>query len=82
MCLNHNCYITPRNHKASTWDQAKTACEEEGANLFSINSDLEWAFLTRLPHQREKAFIELYNIRDVILIYIGLVTDVSTNSPS
>ncbi len=81
VCLNHSCYITPRNNKVSTWDQAKTACEEKGANLVSINSDLEWALLTRLPLQKEEEFIELYNIRDVILIYIGLVTDVSTNSP-
>ena len=79
VCLNHHCYITPRNHKVATWDQAKTACEEEGATLVSINSDLEWALFTRLPQQKEEEFID---IRDVILIYIGLVTDVSTNHPS
>ncbi len=82
LCFNHHCYFTPKNQKASTWDQAKTACEEEGAYLVSINSALEWALLTRIPQQKEEAFIELYNIRDAILIYIGLVTDVSTNAPS
>ncbi len=79
VCLNHRCYVTPRNHKVVTWDQAKTACQEKGANLVSINSDLEWALLTRLPKQIGEEFIELYNIHNVILIYVGLVTDVSTN---
>ncbi len=79
VCLNNHCYTTPRNHMASTWDQAKTACHKKGANLVSINSDLEWALLTRFSQQTGEDFIELYSIRNVILIYIGLVTDVSTS---
>ncbi len=82
VCLSLHCYITPRNHRVSTWDQAEIACQKAGATLVSINSDLEWALLTRLPEQKEEEFIELYNIRDVILIYIGFVTDVSTNHAS
>ncbi len=79
VCLHHRCYITPNTHMVVTWDQAKRACEGERATLYSINSDLEWALLTRLPQQTGVKFIELYEISDIILLYIGLVSDVSTH---
>ena len=77
VCHSHNCYITPRDHMPVTWDEAQEACKGQQANLVSINSDLEWALLTRLPHQGREELIELYNIHQFIFFYIGLVTDVS-----
>ncbi len=78
VCHNDYCYSTPRRFTTGTWGEAQKACEENQASLVSINSDLEWALLTRLPQQAGKEFIELYNIRTFTLFYIGLVTEVST----
>ena len=64
---------------ATTWEEAQTACEQQGATLVSISSDLEWALLTRLPQQEGEEFIELYNIRSFVTFYIGLATEVSTS---
>ncbi len=77
VCHNDNCYSTPRSYKAATWDDAQKACEEQQASLVSINSDWEWSLLTRIPQQEGEKFIDLYNISDFILFYIGLITDVS-----
>ncbi len=74
VCRNQHCYSTPRRHKATTWDEAQKVCEEQQASLLSINSDLEWALLTQLPQQEGKNFIGPY----FILLYIGLVTNVSS----
>ncbi len=74
LCHNHHCYSTPSRYMATTWDEAQKVCEENQASLVSINSDLEWALLTRLPLQERKSFIGL----QFTLFYIGLVTDVST----
>ncbi len=52
----------------------RKACEKQNASLVSINTDLEWTLLTRMPHHEGKEFIELYNIKEVVLFYIGLVT--------
>ncbi len=78
VCYSYRCYTTPRRPMVATWDEAQKACEEQQATLVSINSDLEWALLTRLPQQEGKQFIELYNIGSFVIYYIGLVTDVST----
>ena len=78
VCHNHHCYSTPRRYTAVTWDDAQKACEEQHSSLVSINSDLEWSLLTRLPQQEGEEFIEVYNISNFILLYIGLTTDVST----
>ncbi len=82
VCLHHRCYITPKPHvpMVVTWDQAKTACERERATLVSINSDLEWALLTRHPKRKGDEFIELYDIRAVKLFYIGIVSDVHVST--
>ncbi len=77
VCHGHKCYITPRRHMPVTWNEAQKICKEHQGHLVSINSDLEWALLTRLPQQEGEEFIELYNIRGFIIFYIGLVTDVS-----
>ncbi len=79
VCYDYNCYITPRGHMATTWEEAQTACEQQGATLVSISSDLEWALLTRLPQLEGEEFIELYNIRSFVTFYIGLATEVSTS---
>ena len=79
VCHNQHCYITPRHHMVTTWNEAQKACEHHRATLVSINSELEWNLLARLPQQQGKEFIEFYNIRSFIIFYIGLVTDVSTN---
>ncbi len=78
VCFHHRCYITPKAHMplVVTWNEAKAACEREQATLVSINSDLEWALLTRRPQRKGEELIELY---EIILLYIGLVSDVSSS---
>ena len=78
VCHNLHCYSTPISYMNLTWDAAQKACEEKQKTLVSINSDFEWALLTRLPQQEGEDFIELYNISNFALYYIGLITDVST----
>ncbi len=77
ICHRMRCYMTPRSYVLVTWDEAQKACEEQQANLVTINSDLEWALLTRLPREEGKDFIQLYNISGFIIFYIGLVASVS-----
>ncbi len=76
VCHNYHCYSTPISYMTVTWDEAQETCEEQKASLVSINSDLEWKLLTMHFFQLPEG--NYVHRLPFTLLYIGLVTDVST----